>query len=445
MRRLERGASYVPLIIVVVLLIVAIVWAYIKHDEVDKLQKDLKAAKDKETVETERGAEIRAYLVKLSDVLGFAITDPTETKKSEFQIDFDKVEQHILQKLEELKGIQRTFKQGVYEFPPEEQGGIVTKTEGENITVGYIESGRIPTEATVEMLYDLMLSGMRRMLVDLNGMHKALEDEKARYAEYRQGHDAAIEAKKSEIETLRNEKSSLQASLIQKEADLKAEISGLEDRNKALEVELEDERKERRAEKAAANNEISALKQNVVKLKQRKRMVEEPIGPDGQILAVTEGQGIAIIDRGKDHHLQAGLSFDVYTLGKGAQKVYKGSITVLDVYDYTAKVRIIDLKSPMMPMVQGDYIESLTYNPDEKLSFVLIGRFKKYGRSDAAKRIQQLGQTVQDMVSIDTHYLVMGAPESEDQNLEDTDAYKKAKELGVKIITERQLSSFLRY
>ena len=56
-----------------------------------------------------------------------------------------------------------------------------------------------------------------------------------------------------------------------------------------------------------------------------------------EILAVAEGQNIAVIDRGKADHLQAGLTFDVYALGKGAQKVYKGVITVLDVDAGTAR------------------------------------------------------------------------------------------------------------
>ena len=76
---------------------------------------------------------------------------------------------------------------------------------------------------------------------------------------------------------------------------------------------------------------------------------------------------------------------------------------------------------------------------------MLIGRFKKYGRSDAAKRLEQLGQNVDKSVGITTNYLVIGAPENEDDNLEDTDDYRRAKELGIRVITEKQLSTFLLY
>ena len=48
-------------------------------------------------------------------------------------------------------------------------------------------------------------------------------------------------------------------------------------------------------------------------------------------------------------------------------------------------------------------------------------------------------------MTIDTNYLVMGAPTTEDENLRDTDAYKHADELGIAVITEAQLQMFLRY
>ena len=61
------------------------------------------------------------------------------------------------------------------------------------------------------------------------------------------------------------------------------------------------------------------------------------------------------------------------------------------------------------------------------------------------KRLEQLGAMVDPRVGIETHYLVLGAPESEDENLRDSDAYKQAVELGVKVITEAQLETFMNY
>jgi len=444
MRRLERGASYVPLIIVVVLLIVVIVWAYIKHDEVDKLTKDLAAAEATADAEGVRYAEMAAYVNLVADVVGFDLTEPGEGKLIAFKIDKDKISAFLTDRLSGLKDLWREFPEGIYDFTNAD-GGSIEKTEGGMIKVRYIEPGSIPSEITLERLYGLVFSAENKMLVDVKGMFTALREEKVSHKEEVTGRDKTLGEKDAEIQRITNERNSIQASLIQKESDLKVEISGLEDQKRALEVDLDSSRKDAREQIIARNNTIAALKQDIVKLKELKRFIEEPIGPDGEILAVAEGQGIAVINRGKADHLQPGLTFDVYALGKGAQKVYKGVITVLDVDADTAKVRIVSTNNPMNPIVMGDSIESLTYNANVKLNFVLIGRFRKYGRSAAMKRIEQLGQNVQKSVVITTNYLVIGAPESEDENLEDTDDYRRAKELGIRVITEKQLSTFLLY
>ena len=444
MRRLERGASYVPLIIVVVLLIVAIVWAYIKHDEVDKMAKDLTAAESTAELKTTQYAEMINYVNQVADVVGFDLTEPGEGKLMAYKIDRDKITAFLTERLAGLKTLEREFPEGIYDFGNAD-GGSIEKTEGGMIKVRYIEPGSIPSECDLERLYAYIYTAESKMLVDVKGMFTALRDAKAEHKTLVEGKSKTIGEKDAEILRVTNERNSLQASLIQKESDLKAEISGLEDQKKAIEVDLDSARKDSREQITALNNKISALKQDIVKLNKRKVFVQEPIGPDGRILAVAQGQGIAVIDRGKADHLQAGLTFDVYSLGKGAQKVYKGVITVLDVDSDTAKVRIVSTNSVMYPIVEGDYIESLTYNPAEKLNFVLIGRFKKYGRSDASKRLEQLGQNVDKSVGITTNYLVIGAPENEDDNLEDTDDYRRAKELGIRVITEKQLSTFLLY
>ena len=446
MRRLERGASYVPLIIVVVLLIVAIVWAYIKHDEADKLSKELVGAKDKAKTEETRRVEIAGYLNEVADLVGFPLTvaDEASGKKLAYKVDRDAIRTFITDMYGQLKDLKRDYPEGIYDFSNAD-GGRIERTEGGMVTVRYVEPGRIPSEGTLEGLYGLMRSGMDKMLVDMQAMFTVLKDAKATAKSDLEGRDTTIGEKDAEIQRITAERNSLQASRIQLESDLKAQISGLEDAKRALEVELDGARKDSREQISVLNNDIAALKQNIVKLKRLKQMVEEPIGRDGSILAVAEGQNIAVIDRGKFHHLQPGLTFDVYNLGKGAQKVYKGVITVLDVDSHSAKVRIVSTLNPMNPIVKGDQIESLAYNADQKLNFVLLGRFQKYGRSDAMKRLEQIGQGVQKHVDIYTNYLVLGAPQGEDQSLEDTEDYRRAKELGIRVITEKQLSTFLLY
>ena len=131
MRRLERGASYVPLIIVVVLLIVAVVWAYIKHDEADKLAKDLAAAQVSAEAESERRTKMAGYLNEISDLVGFDLTEPNEAegKLQEYKIDRDNIRKFIEDKFAELKALKREFPEGIYDFSNAD-GGKIERTEG---------------------------------------------------------------------------------------------------------------------------------------------------------------------------------------------------------------------------------------------------------------------------------------------------------------------------
>ena len=192
-------------------------------------------------------------------------------------------------------------------------------------------------------------------------------------------------------------------------------------------------------------NSLLAKTQEVRKLIKRRIDGQKPVGPDGEVLAVTEAGGLVVLSRGKADHLMPGTTFTVFNYGKGAVKIAKGTVKVLEVKDRTAVARIIEVVSPLDPIVDGDMFESATYNPAEVLHFYLLGQFRKYGRSDAARRLEQIGVKVDTKVSVDTDYLVIGAPVREDENLQDTEAYKLARELGITVITEEQLSRFLLY
>jgi len=443
MRRMERGASYVPLIIVIVLLVVAVAWAYIKNDEVDQLAKEnkvLKAAKEQQQKER---IDTLTYLKNLSLKVGFPLEATTTSKQGSA---VDKISTWIADKLSNLATkYTREFPVAIYTMDP--NGGIKrddTAAEG-RVNIVYVAPAAIPSEVTLEELYELMDGAMGRMLNDITRLVGDVQRERVKFAARETEFGSTIADKDSEIGRLRNEKAALESAKAQAERDAADQIAGLEDAKREAEENLETYQDQAKDEIAALKNQILALKQDVVKLKQRKRMEEFPIGPDGQVLAVTDDQGIAILNRGKADHLQPGTTFDVYTLGKGAQKIAKGVVTVLEVSSTEAKARVVSLLNPMNPIVTGDYFESATYNPDTQLHFYLLGRMRKYGKTDAAARLKDLGQAVDSEVGIDTDYIVLGAPENEDDNLRDTDAFKRAQELGVRVITEAQLSTFLDY
>jgi NAD-dependent DNA ligase len=378
----------------------------------------------------------------VGEKVGFALDQPTADKVG--GADIDQIDSFIAGKLGNLQDVYvREFSPAIYTFDP---NGGVNRGEGEDgVTVGYISVNAIPSEVTLEGLYNTMDGALSRMLTDITRFVGMVAQEKARYAARETEFLAAISDKDTEISRLEGEKAALESARAQEQRELSDRIASLETEKRDLDDQLETLRDEMKEAIATRENTILALKQDVQKLKKRRWDVQNPIGPDGQVLAVTDDQGLAVLNRGKADHLQPGTTFTVYTLGKGAQKIEKGVVTVLDVDSKTARARVLSLLNPMNPIVTGDYFESATYNPEEVLHFHLLGRMRKYGKTDAAARLRELGQVVDEEVGIDTDFLVLGAPENEDESLRDTDAYRRAQELGIRVITEAQLSSFLDY
>jgi len=450
MRRFERGASYVPLIIVIVLLIVAVFWAWIKTDEAEQLMKvNMTLQTQLDTKEAQAGALGKYLSLQLSPEIGWLVQEGVSVDRegkaipSAYGSDFLAIETFVKTGIKNLKDkYQRTFPRGVYS--EDSKGGMV-REDGDNVVIHYVNPMRLPEETTLEVLYGHMEGAMERMLNDIERHVALVQEEKQRFIAQKTEWDNTIVQKDTTISDKSRDYETLRQSAASRDEELSNEIRTLEDQLRESEEKLDSEVKARREEVADLRNKVLAGEQDVRKAKKLKDMREKPIGPDGEILAASDTGGIVVLNRGKDMHMIPGLTFTVFNYGKGAVKVGKGAVLVLEVGECTSKARIIETVNPMRPIVEGDLFESKAYNPGEVMHFYLLGRFKKYGRSDAAKRLEQLGAKVDSRVGIETHYLVMGAPESEDESLRDSDAYKQAVELGVKVITEAQLASFMNY
>lgn len=444
MRRLERGASYVPLIIVVVLLLIAVVWAYVKQDEAAKLKTQVATYKKDAATQNLEKRNLLGYLRELAQPVGFPITQPTAKMPSDYRIDKDAVGKFVK---DNVGALENTYvvKVPVSGYTEDKNGGFkVQEAAKGNVEIRYVNTAAIPSSMSLQELYGTMDSAMQRMLFDITRLAKQNSADQIVLANQRQASTATVAQKDQEIANLRSQKDALEQAKANSERDLNKQISDLTGQVRAKENELSKLQESTKAQISNLQTQLLASQQEVRQAKALKRAVAAP-GPDGQVLAVTDDEGTAILDRGKADHLGPGTTFDVYSLGKGATKIHKGVVTVLSVGVHQANARIVKLDNPMNPIVKGDYFESDTYNPKQILHFYLLGRMTKYGKTEAATRLEQLGQVVDSKVGVDTNYLVMGTPQNAEDNLRETDAYKTAKELGITIIPESQLSRFLNY
>ena len=162
--------------------------------------------------------------------------------------------------------------------------------------------------------------------------------------------------------------------------------------------------------------------------------------PDGKINKALLEQQIVYIDLGEKDGVTAGLPFTVYSSQGGIPAGGKGKAQILvnNVFSTTSECRIVESDKDD-PILEGDLVANVVFDPTRTYSFVVEGEFDLYGedRPDplAGRRvrnmIERFGGKVVDGVAIDTDFVVLGQepprPGKPDANAPpaDWEAYKQ--------------------
>lgn len=141
--------------------------------------------------------------------------------------------------------------------------------------------------------------------------------------------------------------------------------------------------------------------------------------PDGHIITVDTSTNIVFIDIGSEDKVYPGLTFSVYDRNAPvpADGSGKAEIEVFNVDKNTAVARI-NKSTKKNPVAEGDVIINLIWDSKATNRFVVAGEFDFDGDgnidSDGAAKIKQLienwGGKVEDVATIDTDFVVLGAP-----------------------------------
>jgi hypothetical protein len=460
MRDVERGASQVPLVICIVLLLVAAFFAYNQYGEREALEtrvnKIVESAKDAQDpgmpsdskvidlIKFARGPATK-YKTRLDEVA--MVTGGKEEEDPDLSVSPTKLKATTQKVLDGLDKGEFTVDFPVDRFIASEDV-VKVQTAQSKVTINYGGTrdlrGAAPDMTTI--LDYIVLDGMRRMVRDIkryrDAYDAALTAKETAEASYR----STLEEKDKEIRSKVEELSALEARKSQDIATLRSQLSDAEaaktaseeEKNKAV-AALTTERNQWRSEAEKASAAVQVLKQ-------RKREVEVDTSPDGTILSVGDKQEFAVIDIGKaTNNLMPGTNFEVYAIAKGGQEIPKGVVKVSKVDADSSNCRVLEIHDAFNPIVPGDKIRSITYSPKEVIHVALVGRFTRMGKSDAARRLQALGVVVDEKVTTQTTYLVVGEKESEAQPIEETPEYKSAELYGIPKISERELGKFTSY
>lgn len=242
----------------------------------------------------------------------------------------------------------------------------------------------------------------------LQAQEEAIEDLKAAHAK-------AIEKltaeKKELVSQLEAESAKREEALAQAEKEFKNKIASMQDRVKEMERQIERlilERQDR-------DKRIRKLNQELGKVK-RGKDVETVNEADGQIEKVAQNADICYINIGSKDRVKPGLTFAVYQQGSAGKGEPKGRIEVLNVSENFSECKILS-EDEQTPIVVGDVVANLAFDPTREYTFVVKGLFdlhgtgqpSKYGREEIRDAIQKFGGQVKDEIDIQTDFLVLGS------------------------------------
>lgn len=163
-------------------------------------------------------------------------------------------------------------------------------------------------------------------------------------------------------------------------------------------------------------NEINLLNSTIKELSVRiARAQAREFEPDGRILNLDPGAETGFINLGKGDGVFNGLTFvafDPTELGKEKPQA-KGFIRLTNVMENSSEFYIVGLTRKSDPIVEGDLITNAAFDRERPFNFAVVGRMDING--DGAEdtewvktHIRRVGGKVQDQVTVQTDYLVVG-------------------------------------
>jgi hypothetical protein len=198
-----------------------------------------------------------------------------------------------------------------------------------------------------------------------------------------------------------------------------------------------------------ARRDSSALEGQLKALAER-REAAAPDAVDGSVLSVGSTGALAYIDLGAKQGLRRGTKFEVLRPGKAGELVPKGTLEVREVEDDMSLAGLTTDPNAFDPILPGDKLRNPHFEPNHVLHFFLLGDFPiTMGKEQATARLKELGAAVDDKLGTSTDVLVIGSkPAAEGESgpeLTDSDEYKLADKLGIRIMRFAELADFLKY
>jgi len=282
--------------------------------------------------------------------------------------------------------------------------------------------------------------GSRRGLVneinDLHGRLQLAQDQIAAKDQIIAQKDAELQNKQQTLEDTTADMEARMAALNQQAAELDQKLTQAHEQYQAdleaARTEWERQRAEldrTNAQKTQVIQELELRAQNldsqVKKLQKRLQLATRPEDKpikvaqrsDGRILELMPEDNLCYINLGEKDRISPGLTFTVYPpTGIPEDGEGKGTVVVTNVGETTSECRIQG-EQLRDPIVVGDIVANLAFDPTQVYTFVVEGEFDLYGTGRATSEgtdqvkalIRRFGGSLAEQVSIDTDFIVLGS------------------------------------
>jgi len=391
-----RGVSTAQLVVFILVILAGGVAAYVEHTQASALEAKLQTETQRLTA-NQRGLE-KALKIRddLYESIGYSSLDQI---KGAFEASQIKVQPQTLEKLIEQKFTKRAEqiqKVGVDPKQVDESG----QSEFLEQVIGRARTAQVvPDNLKGTKVGDLIDRLIRRDKA-VAGREDAVTQGEAALADVQR----KIDDKNAEIK--------------QKFTEMDAKAAKTWDERVIEQNKLRSDPLKWAAEEEELNAKL-ALEQTINrkldrKLEQQKDMAT-PV--DGVVVSYDWQTRRGTVNLGARDIVKPGYIFDVYSTRPGPdradKRLYNGRIQILNVYPTTSVFVAVpsEWDSEERPIMPGNYICSQLYSRSHLKTFVLKGWFPKggdYSRTALAGMIVRDGGVVEEELSYDTDYLVVG-------------------------------------
>jgi hypothetical protein len=225
---------------------------------------------------------------------------------------------------------------------------------------------------------------------------------------------AKLEQQVTDIEQKYNENSALlEQTTSEQVKTLRDQLQQTRDGMKAL----NDEMLKTREELKVAQDDLKSEKEKLSKIEPGPDREVLAHQPDGKVILIDDQAQVVHLNIGIDDHVYQGLTLTVYDRGTSIPEDGKGKaeVEVFDVAKTYSAARIIQSELTK-PILHGDLVANLIWDADRTNVFVIAGDFDldndgmlDYNGADKVKTlIEKWGGRVDDAISIDTNFIVLG-------------------------------------